>query len=116
MSFGHPTAFISPISLILWDVMRKAVKEIITIPAAKIRIVSNIIKGENISEKPAVSLPSTIDEMPNPVLCANNSRKSVEATDSVRLMITRLVCIFLRSKSFIEKEVSLIFTHQPAVF
>jgi hypothetical protein len=31
-------------------------------------------------------------------------------------MITRLVCIFLRSKSFIEKEVSLIFTHQPAVF
>jgi hypothetical protein len=96
--------------------MIKAVKEIITIPAAEIRIASSVMKGENIWEKPVVSLSSTIDDMPNPIFCAKRSRKSVEATHSAKLMITRLVCIFLRSRSLIEKEVSLIFTNQPAVF
>lgn len=63
-----------------------------------------------------MSLSSTKDEMPRPVLSANRSKKTVEATHEARLRMTRLVCIFLRSKSFTENAVSLVSNDQSPFF
>jgi len=66
-------------------------KEIIMAPTMKIKSAMNIMKLEKTIEKPAVSLPSTINEIPNPILSLKRRRKRVDATHNVRLMIIRLV-------------------------
>jgi len=49
------------------------------------------MKREKTVEKPADNLPSTINEIPKPILSPDNNRKSVDANDNVKLMMTRLV-------------------------
>jgi hypothetical protein len=49
------------------------------------------MKREKIIEKPVVSLLSAINEIPKPIFSLKRSRKSVEATLNVRLMMIRLV-------------------------
>jgi hypothetical protein len=66
-------------------------KDMITAPTTKIKIPMNIMKREKIIEKPAVSLLSTINDIPKPIFSLKRSRKSVEATHNVRLMMIRLV-------------------------
>jgi phosphotransferase system HPr-like phosphotransfer protein len=71
--------------------MTKTMKEINTAPAVKIKKPMNIMKREKTVERPAVSFPSTIKDIPKPILSLNNNRKRVDATDNVRLMMARLV-------------------------
>jgi hypothetical protein len=59
-------------------------------------------------EKPDVSFPSTVNDNPKPIFSENDKRKSVDATQNVKLLMVRLVWSFLRIKSFIGKNVSLI--------
>jgi len=66
-------------------------KDMITAPTTKIRSPMNIMKREKIVEKPAVSLLSTINEIPKPIFSLKRRRKSVEATHDVRLIMIRLV-------------------------
>jgi len=42
-------------------------------------------------EKPAVSLLSTINDIPNPIFSLKRSRKRVEATHNVKLIMIRHV-------------------------
>ena len=58
---------------------------------------------------------SAVDVIPKPIWSAKRSRKSVEATHAVRLIKTKLVCSFLRRRSFTGKKVSLIFGRQRTV-
>jgi hypothetical protein len=90
-SFGQPEAFINPMSLTLWDIMIKTMKEISSAPTMKIKIPTNIMKRDKAIEKPAVNVPSAIKDTPNPILSLNRRRKSVEATHNVKLIIIRLV-------------------------
>jgi hypothetical protein len=66
-------------------------KDMITAPTTKIKSPVNIMKWEKIVEKPAVSLLSTINEIPKPIFSLKRSRKSVAATHDVRLIMIRLV-------------------------
>jgi len=66
-------------------------KDMITAPTTKIKSPVNIMKRKKLVEKPAVSLLSTINEIPNPIFSLKRSRKSVEATHDVRLITIRLV-------------------------
>jgi hypothetical protein len=88
--------------------MTKTIKAIITAPTKNVKKPTNVIKLENTDAKPRVSLFSAIDNIPKPILSPRERRKSVEATHNVRLITTKPVCSFLRSKSFMEKKVSLI--------
>jgi hypothetical protein len=71
--------------------MTKTMKEMNTAPAVKIKNPMNIMKCEKTVEKPAVNFPSTIKDIPKPILSLDNNRKSVDATDNVRLIMVRLV-------------------------
>jgi hypothetical protein len=90
-SFGQPAAFISPMSLVRCDIIMKAMKETITMPTTRTRIPRSTMKGEKTNEKPEVNLPSTANEMPNPILAAKRRRKSVEATHNDKPVMTRPV-------------------------
>jgi hypothetical protein len=71
--------------------MAKTIKEINIAPAAKTKRPMNIMKREKTVEKPADNLPSTINEIPKPILSLNSNRKSVDAKDNDKLMMARLV-------------------------
>jgi hypothetical protein len=90
-SFGQPAAFISPMSLVRCDIIMKAMKETITMPTTRTKIPRSTMKGEKTNEKPEVNLPSTANEMPNPILAAKRRRKSVEATHNDKPVMTRPV-------------------------
>jgi hypothetical protein len=115
-SFGHPVAFIKAMSLTLWDIITNAMKETITPPIMKVKIPVINTKPEKVTENPAVIFPSIIDEIPKPTLSAKRRMKSVDAIQSVSVVMIRVVWNFLRSKSFIAKEPSLIQVCQLAVF
>jgi hypothetical protein len=90
-SFGQPAAFINPMSRTLWDIITKTMKEMSSAPITKIRIPINIMKRDRATEKPTVNIPSAIKDIPNPILSQKSSRKSVEATDNIKLTTIRLV-------------------------
>src|SRR3989304_5104346 len=85
-----------------------------TAPTTKISIPTNKVSCEKTADKPRVKVSSATEAIPNPILELKSSRKSVEAMLQVRLTTVKLVCSFLRSKSFIGKEVSLIVTRQAS--
>jgi hypothetical protein len=45
-------------------------------------------------------MPSLTEAMPTPILELNCIRKNVEATLRVMQLMTRVVCVFLRNRSF----------------
>jgi hypothetical protein len=90
-SFGQPAAFINPMSRTLWDIITKTMKDMRSAPMTKIKVPVNIMKRDRAVEKPTVKIPSAIKDIPNPILSLESSRKSVEATDKVKLMTIRLV-------------------------
>lgn len=51
------------------------------------------------------------DAMPTPILELNNNKKSVEVTLKVKHITARQVWLFLRKRSFFEKEVAYITIH-----
>jgi hypothetical protein len=63
----------------------------ITTPTMKIKNARNIMKGEKTDENPAVSLPSTIREIPTPTLSPNSRRKTVDATHNVKPSTVKVV-------------------------
>jgi hypothetical protein len=71
--------------------MAKTIKEINIAPAMKNKRPMNIMKREKTVEKQADNLPSTINEIPKPILSLDNNRKSVDAKDNDKLMMARLV-------------------------
>jgi len=71
--------------------MAKTIKEMNIAPAVKTKRHMNIMKREKTIEKPADNLPSTINEIPKPILSLDNNRKSVDARDKDRLVMTRIV-------------------------
>jgi hypothetical protein len=93
----------------------KPIKDMITVPTKKAKTAINVMKEEKTIEMPAVNLPTATIEIPKPIFSAKSKRKSVDATDNVRQITTRLVWNFLRSRSLIAKEVSLIQAYQLAV-
>jgi hypothetical protein len=71
--------------------MTKTRKDTNIAPDMKNKRLMKIRKREKTVEKPAVSLPSTVNKIPKPSLSLNKRRKRVDATHKVRLSIVRLV-------------------------
>src|SRR3989339_1752188 len=86
-----------------------------TAPITKINIPTNRMNCEKTANSPIVSVSSATEDITKPILELKSSRKSVEATLQVRLTTVKLVCSFLRRRSFTGKEVSLIVTRQASI-
>ena len=91
-------------------------KEVITTPTMKIKIPMKSMKREKTTVNPGDETPATTDGMLMLISLLNRRRNSVDATLSVILMRTILVWNFLRIKSLIAKEPSLIHVFQLTVF
>ncbi len=74
----------------------------------KIRRPRKTTKAESTFENPVVNKPSTLKEIPKPILLANSKRKSVEPTESAKVRMTMLDCDFLLKRSLDGKVDSLI--------
>jgi hypothetical protein len=78
-------------SFVLWDIIKKDMKETITTPTMNIKTPISNTKLEKTDESPADSLPSATDEMPMPISLLKRRRNSVAATHKVILITTTLV-------------------------
>jgi hypothetical protein len=65
--------------------------EVRTAPTTKMRIPTNQRNCERTIDKPLVKVSPAVDVVPTPILVLNKSRKSVEATLHVKLIMVRLV-------------------------
>jgi hypothetical protein len=63
----------------------------ITMPTTRNKKARNIMNGEKTDENPAVSLSSTMREIPMPILSPNSRRKTVEATHNVKPSMVKAV-------------------------
>jgi hypothetical protein len=63
-----------------------------------------------------VSVFSAADVIPKPIWSAKRSRKSVEATQAVRLIKTKLVCSFYAKDHLWEKRFHSFLGRQPSIF
>jgi hypothetical protein len=89
ISFGHPAAFIRPISRFLCDIIIDVMDDAITPPAITIRTVKKRMKGERMLERPAVSFPSIFRDIPKPILSAESSKNRVEPTDKAKVRMVK---------------------------
>ncbi len=89
ISFGHPAAFIRPISRFLCDIIRDVMNATMTAPAITMTTVKKRIKGERMFETPAVSLPSILKDIPKPTLSAESNRNRVEPADKAKLRMVK---------------------------
>lgn len=91
-------------------------KEIITMPMTKTKSSARRTNLDKTVEKLEVSRFSEVESNPSPMLSPKRKTRSVDATQSAALTMTMAVCDFLRSRSFIEKKVSLIHANQLSFF
>ncbi|MDX1814043.1 MAG: hypothetical protein R3319_04565 [Candidatus Bathyarchaeia archaeon] len=113
--FGHPAALISPKSFVLCFIVKKTIKLVITVPIVKIKIPTKSKNCAKMADRPVVII-SAVDATPKPTRSLMRIKKSVEATLNVTVATVRVVCSFLRNRSFTGKKVSLILARQPPVF
>jgi hypothetical protein len=65
--------------------MRKTMNEIMTAPTAKTKMPTNSRNCEKTARKPIVKVFCALDVMPEPIWSLKSSRKSVAATQAVKL-------------------------------
>ena len=85
-------------------------------PEVTAKTTMNRMNGEKMLERPSVRRPPIDKKMLRPIWSAKRSKKSVEPTESAKLIITVDVWNFLRNRSLKGKNVSLIPVQQLALF